>query len=380
MRNRNFWFQKIEEAWQRGSYVWLSGVPQSGKSVIAQNLPQIEYFDCTSPTVRRALEHPIELFASIGEGRIALDGVERLVEPIKLLTLARQSFPNLQIVATSLLPVSMAAGKHDITNERVEDIWLTPMVSADLADFQQADLQHRFLRGGLPPFFLCDTFPERQFQTWLDEFWKTTIMEHYRLERRASFEKFAEMLLADSGEIFEATRYAEPCGVSRTTITHYLEVLEETYLVSLLRPFHSRRSTEIIAAPKAFGFDTGFITFHRGWNQLRRSDLGPLFKHYVLNELHASLQTRQFYYWKDKRNHEVDFIFARRIAVPTAIGCAWSAAEFDPVGLQAFRRQYPTGENLVVCHDVTQPFLKTMGKITAKFVPLHQLVDELLAA
>lgn len=379
MRNRSFWFRKVEEAWQRGNSVWLSGVLRSGKSSIVQNLPQVEYFDCTLPSVRRTLDHPLEFFSAINEGRVVLDEVNRLVNPLALLSVARQLYPQIRIIATSSASLSLVAADYDLAEERIEELWLTPMVSADMSDFLQHDLQQRFLRGGLPPFFLAEGFPEREFQQWMDDFWFTSIQDAFRLERKNSLQKFGELLMINSGEIFEATRYAEPCGVSRTTISNYLGVLEKTYFANILRPFNSRRSTEIIAAPKVYGFDTGFVAFHRGWNQLRRSDLGPMWKHFVLNELHANLQTRQFYYWRDKRDHEVDFIFARRIHTPTAIDCAWATSEFDPGGLQAFRRQYPSGENLVVCHDVTRPFLRTYGKLTAKFVPLNQLVDELIA-
>jgi predicted AAA+ superfamily ATPase len=45
---------------------------------------------------------------------------------------------------------------------------------------------------------------------------------------------------------------------------------------------------------------------------LRRDDLGLLWEHYVLNELHAQLQTRRLNYWRDRQGHEVDFVLARR--------------------------------------------------------------------
>lgn len=380
MRNRNFWFQKIETAWKHGNTVWLAGVRRSGKSSLVQLLPQVELLDCTNSATRRQLDHPLEVLSRIGEGRLALDEINRLVNPFELLALIRQHFPGIEVIATSSAPLALCAGDRDITDLKLAEIWLTPMVSADLADFRQADLQRRFIRGGLPPFFLADAFPERDFQSWMDDFWLNAVQENFRLEKRASFQKFTEEIFTNSGEIFEATKFVTQCGVSRTTITNYLSVLEQTFAANILRPFNSRRSTEIIAAPRVYGFDTGFVAFNKGWDQLRRSDFGPMWKHFVLNELHASLQSRQFYYWKDKRGHQVDFVFARRIHTPTAIACSWSSSDFDPSGLQAFRRQYPHGENIVVCHDVTQHHIRTFREVTAKFVPLHQLLEELLTA
>jgi len=99
--------------------------------------------------------------------------------------------------------------------------------------------------------------------------------------------------------------------VSRPTITNYLAVLEATFVAHVVRPFSSRRRNEIVAAPKVYGFDTGFVCYHRGWHELRPDDMGVLWEHYVLNELHANLQSRDIRYWRDKRGHEIDFVIAR---------------------------------------------------------------------
>jgi hypothetical protein len=39
-----------------------------------------------------------------------------------------------------------------------------------------------------------------------------------------------------------------------------------------------------------------------------------------------------------------------------AIECKWSASDFDAGNLQAFRRPYPQGDNLVVSNDVERSF------------------------
>lgn len=383
MRNRNFWFHKIESIWRRRSAVWLSGIRGSGKTELIQNLPQIEYIDCALPAQRRKLEHPLEFLTSVGEGRVALDNIDRLVNPADFLNIATRFFPNARLIVTSPIPAALAFRDEDLLG-RIEDLWLTPLNSADLSDMQQdeqhTDLQKRFLRGGLPKFFSADNLCEQHFQSWMDEYWASDVHELFKIERRASFQTFVEHIFRDSGQVFEATRYAPTCGVSRTTIMNYLNVLSKTYAAHIVRPFNSKRSTEIVAAPRVYGFDTGFVAFHNGWDSLRRSDLDPLWRHFVLNEIHSELQTRHLYYWKDKREHSIDFIFARRIHTPTALECCWASTDFDASGLLSFRKQYPQGENIVVCNDVTQPFLRNWKTVTAKFVPLKQLIEELLAS
>jgi predicted AAA+ superfamily ATPase len=55
---RKFWRQRLEAQWRRRSVLWLRGVRRAGKTVLAQSLPGIEYFDCELPRVRRAMEDP----------------------------------------------------------------------------------------------------------------------------------------------------------------------------------------------------------------------------------------------------------------------------------------------------------------------------------
>jgi hypothetical protein len=207
----------------------------------------------------------------------------------------------------------------------------------------------------------------------MDAYWAKDIQELFRLERRSSFQRFAELLMARSGGIFEATKFAAPCEVSRTTISNYLKVLESTFVMHVVRPFSQHRPTEIVAAPKVYGFDTGFVCCHRGWHPLRPEDLGGLWEHFVLNEIQASLQDRNIRYWRDKRGHEVDFVWTRRGAKPVAIECKWSADGLDSKNLQAFRRQYPEGENFVVAPDVKRTFSRRYGEISVKFAGLDTL-------
>jgi hypothetical protein len=65
--------------------------------------------------------------------------------------------------------------------------------------FEREEIYYRLLCGGLPPFFLAETLPERDFQEWIDAYWAKDIQEFFRLERRHTFQNFAELLLAQSG-------------------------------------------------------------------------------------------------------------------------------------------------------------------------------------
>ena len=310
--------------------------------------------------------------------RVVLDEIHRLANPSELLKIGADHYPHTPILATGSSTLGASYKFRDTLTGRKRDLWLTPMNSYDLRDFGKEDLVHRFLRGGLPPFFIAKEFPERDFQEWIDAYWAKDIQELFRLQRRDSFQRFVELLLAQSGGIFEATRFARPCEVSRPTITNYLRVLEATFVVHVVRPFSSYRPTEIVAAPRVFGFDTGFVCYHRGWDSLREENKGQLWEHFVLNEIQGVLQKRTVQYWRDKRGHEVDFVYEGRREEPVAIECKWSADEFDSRGLLAFRRQYPLGKNYVVAADVTRSFQRKYNEVSIQFVNLSSLLDRLI--
>jgi len=374
---REAWLQRIESAWQQRSVVWLKGVRRVGKTVLSRSLSDVEYLDCELPRTRRALEDAEGFLRDVRGKRIVLDEIHRLPNPSELLKIAADHFADTPILATGSSTLGASAKFRDTLTGRKQTVWLTPMMLSDLEAFGETDIKHRLHRGGLPPFFLAEEFPESDYQEWLDSYWAKDVQELFRLERRASFQRLSELLAVQSGGIFEATRFAGPCEISRQTVTNYLSVLEATMVAHVVRPYSTQGSTELVSAPKVYAFDTGFVCYARGWLDLRQDDLGPLWEHVVLNEIQAHRQTQQINYWRDKNKHEIDFVLRRRGRAPDTIECKWSADSFDARNLRAFRRRYPDGRNWVVAADVDRPFVRSTGNLDIRFVSLPALIDEI---
>ena len=55
MVNRKYWQKLVERAWRQRTVVWLAGVRRVGKTCLCKTLPNIEYFDCELPRVRRMM-------------------------------------------------------------------------------------------------------------------------------------------------------------------------------------------------------------------------------------------------------------------------------------------------------------------------------------
>lgn len=377
--SRNYWKQRILDAWTRRSVIWLSGVRRAGKTILCQSLPKIEYFDCELPRTRQMVEDPESFLENTRGKSIVLDEVHRLQNPSELLKIAADHFPETKIIAIGSSTLEASAKFKDTLTGRREKIWLTPMLMEEGEAFGNTSLEHRFLFGGLPPFFLNVQVPEKDFQDWVDSYWAKDIQELYRLEKRYSFQKFLELILTQSGSVFEATRFTSPCEVSRNTIANYLSVLEATHVAHVIRPFNTHRPNEIVSAPKVYGFDTGFVCYYKGWLNLRNDDLGILWEHIVLNELQGKWQTTEIRYWRDKQDHELDFILLlTRNAHPTVIECKWKANNFEPTNLKYFRQVYPEGNNFVIASDVQKPYQKQYGEIKVSFIGLSELLSALI--
>jgi len=375
MVKRQSWIDRVESAWRRRSIVWLRGVRRVGKTCLCEAFGGRVYLDCDLPETARKTADPEAFWSALRGERVVLDEVQRLSDPALLLKIAADRFPETKVLATGSSTLAATAKFSDSLAGRKAVVWLTPMVEADRAAFGGA-LEDRLWRGGLPGFYLGgESVPASEYAEWLESYWARDVQELFRVRQRGAFVRFVQLVLARSGGMFEATSFAESCAVSRTAIANYLEVLDVTGVAQVLKPFSSRATTEIVSAPKVYGFDTGFVRFANDWRQRRPEDLGRLWEHYVLNELNGRLEYPQIRYWRAKKGPEVDFVVPRGERSPVAIECKWRSGSASRVpGIRSFRAKYPGTENYVVCADVESPYRTRASGVDVTFTNLEGLV------
>ena len=372
---RPWWESRIRDLWKRRPIVWLTGVRRAGKTVLCKSLEDIKYFDCELPSVRRELEDP-EMFLKAHNGQtLALDEIHRLDDPALLLKIAADHFPDIRIIATGSSTLGASSKFKDTLAGRKAELYLTPLCEADSNFPYYEDRTRRFLHGGLPALFLSDIRDEKDYSEWMEAFWARDILELFRLERRDSFLKFAELLFAQSGGRLNASTFSASCGVSRPTIMNYLAILEATHLVYVVRPYHKNGAREILATPCVYAFDTGFVSWAQGLHEIPAKEKGFLWEHLVLNEIAAVLQDNRIMNWRDKQGHEIDFVIEARGETPLAIEAKWNADTFEPKNLKIFRALHPGTKNLVVSANVEQPFTKIMNELSVTFCPLAALTS-----
>lgn len=374
MIKREYWTGLIQKALKTRPILWLRGVRRSGKTVLCRAVEGAKYFDCEIPEVRKQVSHE-SFLKDENSGLIVLDEVHKLDNPAQILKIAADHYPKIKIIATGSSSLETIKKFSDTLTGRKNTITLTPATFEDSQNFGVTDIKTRMLLGGLPPFLLQKDKAAGHYAEWVDSYWSRDILELFRLEKRESFIKLVELILNMSGIMFDATKFSDMCEVSRHTVKNYMAILETTGVACVIRPFAGGGKSEIVSMPKVYGFDTGFVTYAKGWDTLRGDDFGLLWEQIVLNELTAVMQERGINYWRDKAGHEVDFVVKRARNCVDAIECKWQYSKLNVTALKIFRKLYPEGVNYVISHDISVPRPAEVSGVKVKFIGINDIRD-----
>jgi predicted AAA+ superfamily ATPase len=378
MIQRTFWIQKIEQAWQRAPIVWLTGVRRVGKTTLSKHWKdEAIFFNCDLPRNRKLLEDPEAVFQQIDQKIVILDEIHQTENPSEILKIAADEFPHLRILATGSSTLSATKKFKDSLTGRKRVVHLCPVLATELASFSISRLEDRLLRGGLPDRLLSAEPDPEFYSEWLDSFFARDVQELFQVDKRSEFLKLCQLLLRQSGELASQTTLSKHSGLSRPSVVKYLDMLETTHFIHILRPYHGGGRRELLAQPKIYGFDTGFIAHFRDWQSLRPTDCGGLLEHLVLDLLRAYFPTQPIYFWRDKQQREIDFVLALPDGTLTAIECKWSRSNFETRNLDAFRAAYPKGKNLIVTASPGDPFETKVGIHAVQICQLDRLIDAL---
>lgn len=364
---RPFWQQRIEQAWREAPIAWLCGVRRSGKTTLAEGLgaDRVLYVNCDLPTVEDMVRDPQVFFRSCRKPVVVFDEIHQLRDPTRLLKIGADAFPKLRILATGSSTLAASTKFRDTLTGRKRVIHLLPVLWDEFPEFG-VSLSQRLFHGGLPPALLAGTKQPSFYREWLDSFFARDIQRLFGFRDMNRFNSLFEYVLRQSGGQLEVTRTATALGITRPTVESHLRALEISNAVTLLRPYHGGGQNEIVKMSKLYAFDTGFVSFARGWTPLRQEDLGILWEHLVLEHLQAHFPELPIHYWRDKAGREVDFVLARRRDAVDAIECKWNPGEFDAEALRVFRSYYPKGRNYLVTPSGDPAYAKRFGSLQVR--------------
>jgi uncharacterized protein len=367
MVQRPFWRHRLEQAWRDAPIAWLCGVRRSGKTTLAESLgsERALFVNCDLPAAEDMVRDPQVFFRSAGKPVVVFDEIHQLRDPARVLKIGADVFPTLRILATGSSTLAASKKFRDTLTGRKRTVHLLPVLWEELPAFG-VTLNDRLFRGGLPPAVLADSKIPAFYREWMDSFFARDIQRLFGFRDINRFNAFFEHVLRQSGGQFEVTSAARDLGITRPTVESHLRALEITHAASVVRPFHGGGQRELARQPKVYGFDTGMVSFARGWDPLRREDFGVLWEHLVLEHLQAHFPQTAVLYWRDKAQRELDFVLAHRRNAVDVVECKWDPSAFDGAALRVFRGYYPNGRNYLVTPSGDPAYTRQFGTLDVR--------------
>jgi predicted AAA+ superfamily ATPase len=318
--------------------------------------------------VRRQFENPEYILGNLSPGStVIFDEIHRLKNPSLVLKISVDEFPRLRILATGSSTLAATKKFRDSLTGRKIQLFLPPVLWNECRDnFSIQDLVRRLHHGGLPEFLLSIKKETDLFSEWMDSYYARDIQELFNVRNRTGFLSLMNLLFMQSGGMLEITSLANESGLSRPTVMVHLEALSVAHAIYMVQPFFGGGKKEIVKRPKLYAFDTGFVTYANGWNEIRETDLGLLWEHLVLDMLRVSFG--KVYYWLDKGRNEIDFIVRESDARVHTIECKINPDKYSTKAIQKFRAHYPKGNNYCFSPHIKIPYKLNIGNIEVEFL------------
>jgi predicted AAA+ superfamily ATPase len=215
-----------------------------------------------------------------------------------------------------------------------------------------ADLWENFLRGGYPELVAQ---PDRDLSLWHSSYVQTYLERDVRSLRQVgdliSFQSFLRALAARAGQLLNLADLSRDLGVAVNTAKAWLSVLEATFQVVVLRPYHANVGKRLVKTPKVYFTDTGMLCYLAGLKDPRHAAEGPLggaiFETAVLLEIVKAFINRgeepRIYFWRTSAGAEVDLVVeAGSQLVPIEVKLSATPRPAMANGVQAFQADVGT--------------------------------------
>jgi uncharacterized protein len=179
------------------------------------------------------------------------------------------------------------------------------------------DIWASFLRGGYPEL---NVNLERDISLWHASYVQTYLERDIRGLRQigdlSQFQSFIRALAARSAQLVNFSDIARDLGIAVNTVKSWLSLLEATFQVIVLRPYHVNIGKRLVKSPKVYFSDVGTLCYLTGLRDPEHAASGPMggkiMETAVLSEIVRTLTHRgidpQIYFWRTSTGNEVDFI------------------------------------------------------------------------
>ncbi|WP_234391214.1 ATP-binding protein [Nocardia suismassiliense] len=186
----------------------------------------------------------------------------------------------------------------------------------------RADYADRVVRGGFPEALARTNDKRRRafFNSYVGDLIARDVQQLAEIERTSEMRALIQMLAARSGQLLVTATLSRDLGLSATTVTRYLALLEEVFLIKRIPAWSRNISTRATAMPKIAFVDSGIAANEIGADarSLLRpgGQFGPLLEGFVLTELARQLtwsdEDVELFHYRTKDQVEVDAVLENR--------------------------------------------------------------------
>jgi hypothetical protein len=314
----------------------IVGPRQSGKSTLAWRLlqscsPNILYLNLEDPLLRSALGSAIDLVALLRENyqfikAVFLDEAQHLADAGLFVKGLVDAKPGIPVLVTGSSSFHLMSKTRESLAGRADRLRLLPFSLKELLRHEKPTnpiasknqgkniFARQMIYGSYPAVYLANDDQDRGHL--LSDLAEALILRDasdlFRIRRVDVFRKLLTLLAGQTGSLVNFSELASICRVDAGTIHAYVEILEESHIVKVIRPFAGGKRRELTTSPKVYFVDNGIR------NQLLnsfstdislRTDKGALMENWVFSELYKRLPLMaSIHFWRSKAGGEVDFV------------------------------------------------------------------------
>jgi predicted AAA+ superfamily ATPase len=162
------------------------------------------------------------------------------------------------------------------------------------------------------------------------------------VKQQEKFYQLMKILAHQSGSLLNINELSNTLGISTSAVSNYINVLQKTFHISLLRPFCGNIRKELTKMPKLYFSDLGLrnLIVNMFQSVSGRIDKGGLFENLIYGTLVQKYQRDSLKFWRTAEGNEVDFV-VDDASGRFALEVKFSQNEFKPSKYSKFCHAYP---------------------------------------
>lgn len=312
--------QQIIAAAEKMPIIAITGPRQSGKSTLIQQcFPQHKYFNLEDLELRDFAKSDPKGFLKNIENKAIIDEVQYAPDLLSYLQVItdREKIPGQFIISGSQNLLLMDKISQSLAG-RVAIFNLLPFSLEEIQNTQYAllDYEDYLFKGFYPRIYDLDLNPTQ----WLLDYIKTYVERDLRqilnVGDLGTFHQFLEICAGRIGQLVNFSEIGNSIGISYQTVNKWLSVLQTSFIIYTLRPYHQNFNKRIVKSPKLYFYDTGLacalLNLRNTEDLNRHFAKGALFENFVINEITKNYLNRNLtprcYIWNVSGSNEIDLL------------------------------------------------------------------------